>query len=73
MVIDESIIGGNLESKKFNTNVSTFRVKNSSKINSNALLMDKSSSMVGDKSSGNLFNTYDDMGFAKLRTSKQDM
>jgi hypothetical protein len=33
--------------------------------------MDKSGSIAGDRSSGNLFGGYDDMGFAKIKVNKQ--
>ncbi len=70
-LIDDSVIGGNFDSKKINTNASNFRVKNNTRTNSNAFLMDKSLS-VGEKSSTNLFHNYDDMGFSKLKSSKPD-
>ncbi len=71
-LIDDSLIGGNFDSKRVNTNASNFRVKNNTRTNSNAFLMDKSSSVVGEKSSTNLFHNYDDMGFSKLKSSKPD-
>lgn len=61
-----------LDSKKTNPNLSNFRVKNSTKINSNAFL-DKSASMMANKSSANLLNNYDDMGFSKLKSLKNKM
>jgi hypothetical protein len=54
------------------TNASNFRIKNgsNSRTNSNTFLMEKSGSIAGDKSSANLVNNYDDMGFAKIKVSK---
>lgn len=68
MQIDDSIVGSYFDSKKNNTNTSNFRVKNS-KVNSNVYQIDKTTSGI-DKSSTNLLNNYDDIGFSKLKSSK---
>jgi len=84
--LDDSILGGggsiqqhkedaNLYGKKGISNSSNFRVKNgnNTRTNSNAFLMEKSGSIAGDKTSGNPFGNYDDMGFAKIKVSKPDV
>ena len=72
MQSDQNNSGAILDSKKTNPNTSNFRVKNSTKINSN-MLLDKSASMVGEKSSAVLLNNYDDMGFSKIKSFKTNI